>query len=146
MDVVDAVTRSRMMAGIKSKNTNPEMIVRKYIHAQGFRYRLHSRNLSGSPDIVLPRHRVAIFIHGCFWHRHDSCRYSTTPASNVERWTVKFNANKARDVTNTEKLRSEGWKVIVVWECELRKKPLQRLQKLVLEIRGDLNSGDVANI
>jgi DNA mismatch endonuclease (patch repair protein) len=123
-----------MMAGIKSKNTNPEMIVRKYIHAQGLRFRLHSQGLPGSPDLVLPKYKVAVFVHGCFWHRHESCRYATTPASNTDRWMLKFSENTKRDTLNTEKLHSLGWKVLVVWECELRKNPTERLQKLVNQI------------
>jgi DNA mismatch endonuclease (patch repair protein) len=123
-----------MMAGIKSKNTAPEMSVRKYLHAQGFRYRLHARGLPGSPDLVLPKHRVAIFVHGCFWHRHTACRYATTPSSNVERWTIKFQANVERDVRNEAALRTAGWRVIVVWECELRRNSINRLERLVTEI------------
>lgn len=134
MDVVDSATRSRMMAGIKSKDTKPEMVVRKYLHAQGFRYRLHSRKLPGSPDIVLPRYRVAIFVHGCFWHRHRDCRYTTTPSSNVERWRLKFQANMERDARKHAALAAAGWKVVVVWECELRHRTLERLEQLVTQI------------
>lgn len=134
MDVVDAAKRSRMMAGIKSKNTGPEMIVRKYLHAQGFRYRLHPRKLPGSPDVVLPKHRVVIFIHGCFWHRHRSCKLATNPSSNVERWTMKFQGNVERDARNAAALRALGWTVIVVWECELRSAAVERLGRLVTEI------------
>jgi DNA mismatch endonuclease (patch repair protein) len=134
MDVVDPATRSKMMSGIRSKNTVPEMIVRRYLHAQGLRYRLHANNLPGSPDLVMPKHRVAIFVHGCFWHRHTACRYATTPASNAERWKLKFDANIERDIRNGAALRAEGWRVIVVWECELRLDPKKRLQQLLKEI------------
>jgi DNA mismatch endonuclease (patch repair protein) len=134
MDVVDVATRSRMMAGIRSKNTAPEMSVRKYLHAQGFRYRLHARGLPGSPDLVLPKYRVAIFVHGCFWHRHTACRYATNPASNADRWATKFRANTERDMRNDAALRAAGWRVIVVWECELRGDSPGRLQRLVGEI------------
>jgi DNA mismatch endonuclease (patch repair protein) len=134
MDVVDAATRSRMMKGIRSKDTQPEMTVRKYLHARGFRYRLHARKLPGSPDLVLPRYRVDIFVHGCFWHRHSGCKYATTPASNVERWKQKFDANTTRDVRNAEALRAADWRVIVVWECELRREPQTRLDQLAKEI------------
>lgn len=137
MDVVDVATRSRMMSGIRSRDTKPEMIVRKYLHARGFRYRLHARDLPGSPDLILPKHRVAIFVHGCFWHRHSGCRYTTTPASNVERWQRKFDANVERDVRKETLLQSEGWRVIVVWECELRRAPEERLQLLVTEITNE---------
>lgn len=134
MDVVDVATRSKMMAGIRSKDTQPEMTVRKYLHAQGLRYRLHGRKLPGSPDLVLPKHRVAIFVHGCFWHRHEGCRYATTPASNSERWNLKFKGNTERDARSETALRAAGWRVIVVWECELRRDPLPRLERLVCEI------------
>lgn len=134
MDVVDAATRSRMMKGIRSKDTRPEITVRKYLHAQGFRYRLHSRKLPGSPDLVLPMYRVAIFVHGCFWHRHQGCRYATTPSSNAERWKLKFDANTERDARKEAMLREAGWKVLVVWECELRQAPEEKLEQLVSEI------------
>lgn len=134
MDVVDAATRSRMMKGIRSRDTQPEITVRKYLHAQGFRYRLHSRKLPGSPDLVLPRYRVAIFVHGCFWHRHQGCRYATTPSSNAERWKLKFDANTERDARKEAMLRAAGWKVLVVWECELRHAPEERLRQLVSDI------------
>ena len=134
MDVVDSATRSRMMARIRSKDTKPEMTVRRYLHGQGFRYRLHVRDLPGSPDLVLPKYRVAILVHGCFWHRHAGCRFATTPASNVERWNVKFRANMDRDARKLESLEKAGWHVIVVWECELRRDPAGRLQRLAQEI------------
>jgi DNA mismatch endonuclease (patch repair protein) len=123
-----------MMKGIRSKDTQPEMIVRKYLHAQGFRYRLHARNLPGSPDLVLPRYRVAILVHGCFWHRHAGCKYATTPANNAERWKLKFDANIERDARKENLLRAAGWKVLVVWECELRRAPEERLRQLVSDI------------
>lgn len=134
MDVVDAATRSRMMSGIRSKDTQPEMIVRRYLHAQGFRYRLHVRELPGSPDLVLPRYHAAIFVHGCFWHRHEGCRYATIPASNSERWQSKFDSNTERDVRNANLLQAAGWRVIVVWECELKRDPEKRLNRLATEI------------
>lgn len=136
MDVVDVVTRSKMMSGIRSSNTRPEMIVRKYLHANGFRYRLHVRKLPGSPDLVLPRYHVVIFVHGCFWHRHAGCRYASTPASNVERWRLKFEANTERDARSERMLHAAGWRVIVVWECELKQAPQERLDHLQNEIRG----------
>lgn len=134
MDVVDAATRSRMMSGIRSRDTRPELTVRRYLHAHGFRYRLHARNLPGSPDLVLPKYRVAILVHGCFWHRHQGCRYATTPASNTERWQHKFDTNVKRDQRKEAQLRVAGWRVIVVWECELRQAPDERLAKLVAEV------------
>lgn len=137
MDVVDAATRSRMMAGIRSRDTRPEMMVRKHLHARGFRYRLHVRTLPGSPDLVLPRYHVVIFVHGCFWHRHLGCRYATTPASNVERWRLKFDSNTERDSRQESMLRTAGWRVIVVWECELKRTPDERLMRLEDEIRSE---------
>lgn len=119
-DVVDAATRSRMMAGIRDKDTTPELALRRRLHAEGLRYRLHPRNVSGRPDIVLPARKVAIFVHGCFWHRHEGCHWCTTPASNTPFWTEKFSRNKARDRQVAASLRDEGWRVAIVWECGLR--------------------------
>lgn len=110
-----------MMSGIRGKDTRPEMMVRKYLHRQGFRYRLHDRNLPGTPDLVLPVHRAVVFIHGCFWHRHFGCKYATTPSSNAEFWQRKFNANVLRDQMVVNKLRDGGWRVILIWECGLRR-------------------------
>ena len=123
-----------MMKGIRSKDTQPEITVRKYLHARGFRYRLHVRDLPGSPDLVLPKYRLAILVHGCFWHRHGGCKYATTPASNAERWKQKFDANTARDARKESALRAAGWRVIIVWECELRHSAEERLQRLIDEI------------
>lgn len=134
MDIVDSATRSRMMSGIQSKNTKPEMLVRQYLHAQGFRYRLHTRELPGAPDLVLPKYRVVIFVHGCFWHRHAGCRFATHPASNIERWKTKFQSNLERDAKNVAALQATGWCVLVVWECELKREPLDRVQRLASEI------------
>ena len=135
MDVVDVAKRSEMMAGIRSKNTLPEMVVRKYLHSKGFRYRLHNRKLPGSPDLALTSYKVAVFVHGCFWHRHAGCKYATTPRSNVDRWDAKFTANVARDRRNIVSLERLGWSVVVVWECELRINAPSRLERLVEQIR-----------
>ena len=145
MDVVDAATRSRMMAGIRSKNTKPEMTVRRYLHGRGFRYRLHTPGLPGSPDVALPKHRVAIFVHGCFWHRHTGCRYATTPASNSEKWETKFRANIDRDVRTSAALQARGWRIIVVWECELKRNAPERLERLVEEITSTADFIDLQN-
>lgn len=126
MDVVDKQTRSRMMAGIRSKDTKAEMVVRRYLHRFGFRFRLHVSKLPGEPDIVLSKHRAGIFIQGCFWHRHSNCRYATTPSSNVEKWTEKFSANIALGSRNTAALRDEGWRVFLIWACGLRRKPVEK--------------------
>ncbi|QYK39820.1 MAG: DNA mismatch endonuclease Vsr [Paracoccaceae bacterium] len=119
-DVVDSHTRSRMMAGIRGKDTKPEMILRRSLHALGFRYRLHGKWLPGTPDLVLPKYRAVIFVHGYFWHRHDGCRYTTIPSTRPEFWMAKFAANVARDEMNRAALLSAGWRVAIVWECALR--------------------------
>ena len=126
-DVVDKQTRSRMMAGIRGKNTKPEIALRKALHAMGFRFRLHDKRLPGRPDIVLPKWKVAIEVHGCFWHRHEGCRYSSTPATRSDFWAEKFAANVARDRRNLEQLLEEGWRTAVVWECWLREKDISGL-------------------
>src|SRR5690606_8341446 len=100
MDIVDPSTRSRMMKGIRGRDTEPERIVRQYLHAAGLRFRLGGAGLPGRPDVVLPRHRVALFVHGCFWHRHEGCRFTTTPATNADFWQSKFASNTARDLAN----------------------------------------------
>jgi len=119
MDIVDSSVRSRMMAGIRSKDTKPEMIVRKFLHANGFRYRLHSRKLPGKPDITLPKYRTVIFIHGCFWHQHEGCAKAYRPSTRREFWELKFASNKARDKKVLDALKESGWKTIVIWECGL---------------------------
>jgi DNA mismatch endonuclease, patch repair protein len=120
MDVVDRATRSRMMAGIGGRDTSPELAVRRALHAAGFRFRLHARDLPGSPDIVLPRYRAAIFVHGCFWHRHQACRFTTTPATRPMFWQKKFDENVARDQRQLRLIKQRGWRPFVIWECEVR--------------------------
>lgn len=120
MDVVDKATRSRMMAGIGGRNTRPEIIVRRALHAAGFRFRLHRRDLPGRPDLVLPRHQVVVFVHGCFWHRHEGCRLASMPTTNRAFWEQKFNENTQRDRRALEGLLTAGWRVAVVWECSLK--------------------------
>jgi DNA mismatch endonuclease (patch repair protein) len=109
-----------MMAGIRDRDTKPELAVRRAVHRLGFRYRLHVRNLPGTPDLVFPRRHAVLFVHGCFWHRHTGCRLAYEPKSNVEFWRRKFAGNIARDVTTTSQLRDKGWEVLTVWECEVR--------------------------
>ncbi len=116
--------RSRNMSAIKSKNTKPEIKVRKVLHSMGYRFRLHSKNLPGSPDIVLPKYKTVIFVHGCFWHRHQNCKYASTPKTRQEFWNKKFNENINRDKINQENLSSKGWKIIIIWECEIRNKKI----------------------
>lgn len=119
-DIVDQKTRSRMMSGIGGKDTKPELALRKALHARGYRYRLHHRKLPGRPDIVMPGRRIAIFVHGCFWHRHPECRYATTPATRPDFWAQKFERNVERDAENIAALQDLGWRVAVVWECGLK--------------------------
>ena len=123
--------RSRNMSDIKSKNTKPEIAVRKLLHSMGYRFRLHRKDLPGSPDIVLPKYKTVIFVHGCFWHRHENCKYASTPKTRQEFWEAKFRENINRDKLNQENLSSKGWKIIIVWECEIKDKDfdLNRLFK-----------------
>ena len=112
--------RSRNMSAIKSKNTKPEIKVRKVRHSMGYRFRLHRKDLPGSPDIVLPKYKTVIFVHGCFWHRHENCKYASTPKTRKEFWENKFNANKIRDQKKLKEIKNLGWKFIIIWECEAR--------------------------
>lgn len=121
-DIVDSQTRSRMMSSIRGKNTSPELCVRRYLHARGFRYRLHRRDLPGKPDLVLPKHWLTIFVHGCFWHRHEGCFYATSPATRKTFWREKLDGNAVRDKRQQGELISRGWRVLVIWECGLKHK------------------------
>jgi DNA mismatch endonuclease (patch repair protein) len=118
MDIVDPEHRSRMMARIGPRHTKPEMVVRSLVHRLGFRFRLHRRDLPGRPDLVLKRHRLVIFVHGCFWHRHEGCLNCTTPKTRTAFWLTKFAQNVARDARTTRALRRAGWRVVTIWECE----------------------------
>lgn len=118
-DIVTPGKRSEMMAGIKGKNTKPEVLFRKILHAGGYRFRLHRRDLPGSPDLVLPKHLLAVFVNGCYWHGHEDCDRFRLPKSNVEFWQAKIAANRSRDQRNHDALVSMGWRVLVVWECAL---------------------------
>ena len=135
--------RSMNMSHIRSKNTKPEELVRKYLFSQGFRYRKNVKTLPGCPDIVLPKYKTVIFVNGCFWHKHDCPRF-VWPSSNQEYWAPKITSNVERDERNHSILREEGWNVIIVWECELKKAVADaRLQKLINEIReGNGNGSD----
>lgn len=112
--------RSEMMRSVKRENTLPELAVRRMLHSMGYRYRLHRKDLPGSPDIVLPKYRTAIFVHGCFWHSHDGCRRASVPHTNTDYWIRKFESNKARDTRNVSDLRTLGWKVLTIWGCEVK--------------------------
>lgn len=118
-DIVDAATRSRMMAGIRGRDTKPEMLIRRGLHRRGFRFRLHDRKLPGRPDLVLPKHDAAIFVHGCFWHGHD-CQLFRWPKTRNEFWREKISGNRARDERATAQLEETGWRVLTVWECAMR--------------------------
>ncbi|WP_159813716.1 very short patch repair endonuclease [Pseudomonas sp. 18058] len=139
MDFVDQATRSRMMATVRSANTRPEMIVRKFLHAHGYRFRLHQKMLPGKPDIVMPKYRTCIFVHGCFWHHHSGCRYATMPKTRFEFWNEKLLRNVARDTENVKALELLGWRVLIIWECQLKKGPdtlNQFLQQLCQKQKG----------
>jgi DNA mismatch endonuclease (patch repair protein) len=120
MDTVDTKTRSKIMKSVPQKNTKPEMRLRKALHGMGFRYRLHDKKLPGSPDLVFPKYKAVIFVHGCFWHRHG-CKQTTTPTTREYFWKTKFEANVERVEKNVSDLESAGWRVMTVWECELEK-------------------------
>lgn len=120
VDIVDPSTRSRMMAGIKGRNTKPELLVRSLLHKKGFRYRLHVKDLPGKPDIVLPKYRSVIFIHGCFWHGHQGCHLFKLPATRTEFWKEKINRNQMNDLKAVNLLLASNWKVCIVWECSIR--------------------------
>lgn len=118
MDTLTKEKRSWNMSKIKGKDTKPELIVRSLLHRNGYRFRLHRDDLPGSPDIVLPKYSVVIFVHGCFWHRHKGCKFSYTPKSRRKFWKSKFDQNMKRDVLNMKMLKKTGWTVYVIWECE----------------------------
>jgi DNA mismatch endonuclease (patch repair protein) len=123
------------MSRIPSSNTKPEEMVRKCLFAKGFRYRKNDRRYPGKPDVILPKYHTVVFVHGCFWHYHENCPYFVMPKSNVEFWQAKLENNRNRDRVNIEKLCASGWRVIVIWECELRKNSREaRLQSLADEI------------
>ena len=121
-DIVDVATRSRMMSGIRAKNTKPEVTLRKGLFNRGFRYRLHASSLPGKPDLVLPKWNAAVFVHGCFWHRHAGCKLTSTPATRRDFWSDKFSATTARDLCTLQVLQQAGWRTAIVWECQLRGK------------------------
>ena len=121
--------RSALMARIRSRDTKPEIAVRRLLHSLGYRFRLHRRDLPGKPDIVLPRHRLVIFVHGCFWHQHPDCRLASRPKTRQNYWGPKLAGNVRRDQTAQDSLRSLGWRVAVVWECDTRK-PLTLVQRI----------------
>ena len=130
-DVHTKEVRSYNMSRIRGKNTKPEMLVRKYLFAHGFRYRLHSKNLPGKPDIVLPKYKTVIFVHGCFWHRHQDCKYFVVPKIRTDWWLNKINGNKANDAKKEQALEQAGWKVLTVWECQLKPGKLEMTLNMI---------------
>jgi DNA mismatch endonuclease (patch repair protein) len=138
VDFLTPQERSRRMARIRSRDTVPEVALRKALHAMGFRYRVNDHRLPGRPDIVLPRYRTVVFVHGCFWHRHEGCSIATTPKSNTPFWREKFNRNVARDSRVSDELSAAGWKVIVVWECRLQSRV--RAQTTAAEIAAEIRA------
>lgn len=134
-DIVDSSTRSRMMAGIKSKNTKPELLIRSLLHKRGFRFRLHVKGLPGKPDIVLPKHNAVIFVNGCFWHGHKNCHLFKLPNTRTEFWQEKIIKNQVNDAKSIELLLKSNWKVCIVWECSIRgaKKDLNKVIKRISE-------------
>jgi len=133
MDKITPLQRSINMSRVHGQNTKPEKIVRSLLHSMGYRFRIQRRDLPGKPDIVLPKYKTIIFVHGCFWHQHHGCRKATIPATNIEFWKNKLEKNIQRDVLNQEKLSELGWKVITIWECETSN--VEKIKAELLRIR-----------
>jgi len=134
-DVHSKATRSYNMSQIRSGNTKPEMLVRKFLHANGYRYKLHDKTLPGKPDIVFPKYKTIIFVHGCFWHGHANCKYFKVPQTRTQWWLDKINRNKANDAKAMKALKKEGWKIITVWECQLKPAKVEKtLNTLVAKL------------
>ncbi|WP_179467014.1 DNA mismatch endonuclease Vsr [Chryseobacterium sp. H1D6B] len=134
-DVHSKEIRSYNMSKIKAKDTKPEILVRKFLFSEGFRYRLHKKNLPGTPDIVLNKYKTVIFVHGCFWHGHDNCKYYVVPKTKTDWWLEKIGRNKLKDEDSINKLKNDGWKVIIIWECQLKiTKREETLKKLIEEL------------
>jgi DNA mismatch endonuclease, patch repair protein len=133
-DVHSKATRSYNMSQIKGKNTKPELLVRKFLHAQGFRYKLHDKTLPGKPDLVLPKYKTVIFIHGCFWHGHNDCKYFVVPKTRTEWWLNKINGNAANDTRVMKRLKRGGWNVITLWECNLKPIKAEKTLSKLLQV------------
>ena len=134
MDTLSPERRSWNMSRIRNRDTKPEILVRSLLHGMGYRYRLHRRDLPGRPDIVLPRYKTAVLVHGCFWHRHEGCRYAYSPKTRADFWMAKFRDNVERDQRQREELRNLGWRIVTIWECETRDQ--ERLQERVVQRLG----------
>ena len=133
-DIMDTKRRSELMAGIRGRDTAPELAVRRIAHRMGLRFRVHRKDLPGRPDLVFPKHRLAVFVHGCFWHRHEGCRFASDPKSRVAFWKGKFAANVDRDARQQAALKELGWSVLVIWECETENEPAVE-RRLVASIK-----------
>lgn len=127
-----------MMSGIKGKNTSPEIVVRRGLHARGFRFRLHAKDLPGKPDLVLPKWNAVVLVHGCFWHRHERCRFATSPATRPEFWAGKFASTVLRDRHNADALQDAGWRTATIWECAIKRHPQEVLSALEGWLRSDV--------
>ncbi|WP_083811569.1 very short patch repair endonuclease [Asticcacaulis biprosthecium] len=136
VDVHSPEQRSFNMSRIKGKDTKPEILLRSLLHRAGFRFRKNFGHLPGKPDIVLPKYKTAIFVHGCFWHRHANCRFAACPSSNKEFWQRKFLGTVERDTATRRSLEQSGWSVLTVWECELKQNPLTALNKICVDLQG----------
>ncbi|PZR26411.1 MAG: very short patch repair endonuclease [Citrobacter freundii] len=137
-DVHSKEKRSFNMSRIRAKNTKPEMVVRKFLFSQGLRYRLHDKRFPGKPDLVFPKYKTAVFINGCFWHGHEGCRFFVIPKTRTEWWMAKINRNREKDITSKELIQNTGWKVIVLWECDLKSKQKETvLDNLIKEIKAN---------
>ena len=136
-DTLTSEQRSRNMSRIRGRNTGPELRLRSLLHCAGFRFRVHAKHLPGRPDVVLAKYNTAIFVHGCFWHRHSGCRNATTPSTRREFWQEKFDGNVDRDARNRAALEAAGWNVLIVWECELKADAEGIVRRLANQMRGD---------
>lgn len=136
-DTLTSERRSWNMSRIKGRDTSPELRLRSLLHRAGFRFRLHAKQLPGRPDVILPKYRTAIFVHGCYWHRHPGCRNATIPSTRREFWLEKFNRNVIRDTRDQAELEAIGWSILVVWECELEADAEGVVRRLTDELRGD---------
>lgn len=139
VDILTKEQRSLNMSRIGGRDTGPELVVRRTAHRMGLRFRLYRKDLPGTPDLVFPKHRLAVFVHGCYWHRHDGCQFAYSPKSRVEFWTKKFKQNVARDSRNQSLLRDLGWRILVIWECETRD-----IQTVEDKLREYLCAGDAS--
>lgn len=137
-DVYSKEIRSKVMSSVKGKNTKPEVIVRKYLFSNGFRYRNNVAKLAGKPDIVLPKYKTVVFVNGCFWHLHKDCNHFVYPKNNADYWKNKILGNVERDKRNYEALRAAGWKVLIVWECQLKKAKEETLLTLIEDIKSNV--------